>query len=246
VFETIAEGVHRIEDAHVNWYLIEDGDGLTVVDTGLPRSWGSLQAALHRLGRTAGEIDAVVLTHGHFDHVGFADRARRELGVGVWAPHVEQPLVAHPWNYDHEKPRLEYALRHPGFDLIFLQMGLMGALWVKGVDDVIAYEPGQTLDVPGHPQAIDTAGHTYGHCSLLLADRGVLLAGDAVVTFDPYIATAGPQIVSRAATADSARALRSLEAIAATGAEIVGTGHGPTWRQGAGALAERAHAAGVS
>jgi glyoxylase-like metal-dependent hydrolase (beta-lactamase superfamily II) len=125
-------------------------------------------------------------------------------------------------------------------------MGLMGALWVKGVDDVIAYEPGQTLDVPGHPQAIDTAGHTYGHCSLLLADRGVLLAGDAVVTFDPYIATAGPQIVSRAATADSARALRSLEAIAATGAEIVGTGHGPTWRQGAGALAERAHAAGVS
>jgi glyoxylase-like metal-dependent hydrolase (beta-lactamase superfamily II) len=82
VFETIAQGVHRIEDAHVNWYLVEDGDALTVVDTGLPRSWGSLQAALHRLGRTAGEIDAVVLTHGHFDHVGFADRARRELGVG--------------------------------------------------------------------------------------------------------------------------------------------------------------------
>ena len=246
MFETIAQGVHRIEDAHVNWYLVEDGDGLTVVDSGLPRSWGSLQSALARLGRTLGHIDAVVLTHGHFDHVGFADRVRRELGVRIWAPEGERHVVAHPWDYDHEKPRIEYLLRHPRFDLIFLQMGLMGALWVKGVEGIVAYAPGQTLDVPGRPQAIDTAGHTYGHCSLLLADRGVLLAGDAVVTFDPYIAQTGPQTVSRAATADSVRALASLDAIAATGAQIVATGHGPVWREGAAAIAEQARAASVT
>jgi glyoxylase-like metal-dependent hydrolase (beta-lactamase superfamily II) len=244
--ETIAPGVHRIEDAHVNWYLVEDGDALTVVDTGLPRSWGSLESALRQLGRPLGAIEAVVLTHGHFDHVGFAERARRELGVRVWAPRIDQPVVAHPWTYDHERPRSEYALRHPGFNLIFLRMGLMGALWVKGVDDIAPYDPGQTLDVPGRPQAIDTAGHTHGHCSLLLTERGVLLAGDAVVTFNPYTATAGPQIVSRAATADSARALRALDAVAATDAQVVGTGHGPTWRTGAAALAERARAAGVT
>ncbi len=74
----------------------------------------------------------------------------------------------------------------------------------------------------------------------------MLLAGDAVVTFDRYTAGDGPQLVSRAATADSAQAERSLDAIAATGAAIVGTGHGPAWRQGAAALAQAARAAPVT
>jgi glyoxylase-like metal-dependent hydrolase (beta-lactamase superfamily II) len=110
MLETIAEGVHRIEDAHVNWYLVQDGRSLTVVDTGLPRSWSSLQDALRRLGHGLGDIEAVVLTHGHFDHMGFALRARKDLGVPVWAPEDDRHVVAHPWDYDHEKPRLEYML----------------------------------------------------------------------------------------------------------------------------------------
>jgi hypothetical protein len=47
----VAEGVHRVDDASVNWYASEDGEELTVVDAGLP--------------------------HAHFDHVRFADRLRR-------------------------------------------------------------------------------------------------------------------------------------------------------------------------
>lgn len=38
---SVAEGVHRVEDACTNWYVVEDGDGLTVVDTDHPRSWAS-------------------------------------------------------------------------------------------------------------------------------------------------------------------------------------------------------------
>lgn len=56
-----------------------------MVDTGLPRSWASLQSALCELGRSAADIQALVLTHGHFDHMGFARRAQQELGVPVWA-----------------------------------------------------------------------------------------------------------------------------------------------------------------
>ncbi|MFL5899159.1 MAG: MBL fold metallo-hydrolase [Solirubrobacterales bacterium] len=76
-----APDVHRIEDAGVNWYLVEAAEGLTIVDAGVPRSWDSLHRVLREIGRDAAEIRALVLTHAHFDHIGFAERARRELAA---------------------------------------------------------------------------------------------------------------------------------------------------------------------
>jgi glyoxylase-like metal-dependent hydrolase (beta-lactamase superfamily II) len=241
-----AERVHRVEDAYVNWYVVEDGDVVTVVDTGHPRSWGSLHEVLRRLGRSVSAIEAVVLTHAHFDHMGFAERARSELRVPVLAHEREVSVTRHPWRYDHERSRIPYMIRHPGFDRAFAAMAGMGALFVKGLESVQTYADGAELDVPGRPRVVFTPGHTYGHCALHLPDRGVLLAGDAVVTYNPYTASAGPQIVSGAATADSARALESLDALAATGADTVLTGHGGPWTQGVAAVVERARAAGPS
>jgi glyoxylase-like metal-dependent hydrolase (beta-lactamase superfamily II) len=65
------------------------------------------------------------------------------------------------------------------------------------------------------------------------------------VTLDPYTGLVGPQIVAGAATADSATALRSLDALAATGARIVLPGHGEPTRMGIRAAAEAARAAGA-
>jgi len=242
-----AERIHRIEDAHTNWYLVEDGagGGLTVVDTGLPRSWDSLQSALVALGRSAADVEAVVLTHGHFDHMGFARRAQEELGVPVWAHAGELSVVSHPWRYDHERSRIPY-LRHPQFVKIFTEMTAMGALWVKGSDSVRAYGPHDRLDVPGRPQVISTPGHTHGHCSLLFADRGAVIAGDAFVMLDPYTGRDGPCVVAGAATADSAAALSSLGALAGLDATTALTGHGPPWKGSLGEAVERARAAGAA
>ena len=241
----VADKIHQVTDAFTNWFIVEDG-GLTVVDTGFPRSWNSLQDALVELKRRPGEIEAVVLTHGHFDHMGFARRAQAELGVPVWAHEKEVPVVEHPWNYDHEQPRLKYALRYPRFLGIFTAMGPQGALFVKGTDKVETYGSQGELDVPGRPKIVFTPGHTHGHCSLHFPDRGALIAGDAVVTLDPYTGHRGPQIVSGAATADSKQALDSLSAVAATDAPTVLTGHGNPWRAGAASAADRAREAGPS
>jgi glyoxylase-like metal-dependent hydrolase (beta-lactamase superfamily II) len=239
----IAEGIHRIEDARTNWYLVEEGSRLTVVDTGLPRSWGSLERALRELGRSLGDIDAVVLTHGHFDHMGFARRAQRQLGVALLAHPREQPTVEHPWRYDHERSRVAY-LRNPEFLRTFSEMSAMGALWVKGTDAAHFSGDSDQLDVPGRPRVVFTPGHTYGHCSLLFSDRGTVVVGDAFVMLDPYTGRTGPCLVAGAATADSALAMSSLDALAALGATTALTGHGPPWNGSMDEAVQRAKAAG--
>ena len=243
-----AERIHRVEDAYVNFFLVEDGPrgGVTVVDTGHPRSWRAFRSALDEIGRRPSDVEAVVLTHGHFDHVGFAARAQRELGVEVWAHEEEVPVVRSPWDYDHERPRAPYFLRYPKFDWIFTRMGMAGALWVKGVERVRTFGSGGVLDVPGRPQVVFTPGHTHGHCALHFPDRGAVIAGDALVMLNPYTGGRGPQIVAGAATADSARALSSLDALAATEAQRVLTGHGEVWTGGARSAVEQARSRGAS
>jgi glyoxylase-like metal-dependent hydrolase (beta-lactamase superfamily II) len=73
-----------------------------------------------------------------------------------------------------------------------------------------------------------------------------LIAGDAVVMLNPYTGSRGPQLVARAATADSSAALASLDRIADTAATTVLTGHGEVWRAGAAQIADAARARGLS
>jgi glyoxylase-like metal-dependent hydrolase (beta-lactamase superfamily II) len=242
----VAPGVHRVEDAYTNWYLIEDDNGrnLTVVDAGVPTSWHSLQTALERLDRSPSDVAAVVLTHAHFDHVGFAEKARSELGVPVMVHDDDVPLTRNPMGYAHERGRAWYLTNRDALP-IMASMLRNRAFWPPPIADVQRLTTG-SLDVPGAPRVVFSPGHTYGHCALHLPDRDTLIAGDAIVTLDPYTGRRGPQIVARAATAYSDRALASLDALEATGASTVLTGHGEPWRDGIAEACRRARTAGVS
>src|SRR4051812_26293627 len=104
----VADGVHLVTHAYVNFFLLEEDGRVTLVDAGLPTSWPVFEQALERIGRTPDDVEAVVLTHGHFDHVGIAERAREQLGVPVHVHENDVPLTRHAWRYDHEKPRAPY------------------------------------------------------------------------------------------------------------------------------------------
>jgi glyoxylase-like metal-dependent hydrolase (beta-lactamase superfamily II) len=239
----VVDGVHRIEHAFTNFYVLEDAGRLTVVDAGVPTSWEVLREALSRLNRSLDAVEAVVLTHAHFDHVGFAERARRELGVPVYVHENDVPLTMHPWRYDHERPRSYYLATQLRAFPIVAALVRNRAWLAPPVKEVVRYEGG-TLPVPGSPRVVFSPGHTLGHCALHLPDRDALVAGDAIVTLDPYTARKGPCIVAGAATADSERNLRSLDALEATGARTVLVGHGDPWRDGVASAVARARATG--
>ena len=138
----VVEGVHRIEDAYTNWYLIEDDGRLTIVDTGMPTSWSSLLSALRSLGRGTSDVEAVVLTHGHFDHLGFAERARRELVVPVWIHENDVPLTRHPLQYGHARPRSHYLVTQPRALPIVVALTRNRAWWPWPVREVQRYQEG--------------------------------------------------------------------------------------------------------
>ena len=243
--ENVAEGIHRIEDAYTNWYIVEDAGALTIVDAGVPTSWSSLQDALKRLGRRSSDVQALVLTHAHFDHIGFAERARTELGIPVYVHENDVPLTRHPLQYSHERPRSIYFMTQVRALPMVASLVRNRAFWPPPIADVRRFSNG-SLDVPGSPRVLFTPGHTLGHCALHFPDRDVVIAGDAFVTLDPYTAQKGPKLVARAATADTVRNLRSLDVIADTGATTVLTGHGEPWSGGAVEGVRLAREAGTS
>lgn len=243
LYRDVADGVHRIGEHFVNWYLIEENGHLTVVDAGLPASWHSLLEALNGIGRTQGGIEALVLTHAHFDHIGFAERARAELGILVWVHENDASLTKRPWLYMTERSPLAY-LGRKNLPIVS-SLVRAGAPRVGPIREVRRFGDEGTLDVPGSPHVLFTPGHTLGHCSLHLPERDVIITGDALVTHDPYTDTRGPRIVARGATADSERALASLERLASTGAGTLLPGHGEPWTGGAERAVQEARRVGV-
>jgi len=191
------------------------------------------------------DVEAVVLTHAHFDHIGFAERARRELGVPVHVHENDVLLTRKPRQYGRERTPLYYVATKPKAAPIVASFLKTRAFWPRPIERVKRFSNG-SLDVPGSPRVLFTPGHTLGHVSLHFPDRDALIAGDAVVTLNPYTGETGPQIVARAANADSERALASLDTVADSRVKHVLTGHGPVWHDGAEAIAERARSAGVS
>lgn len=87
----VASGVWQARAQHVCWVLIVDGHGVTLVDTGYPGDKERVIASLATIGRTPADIDAVVLTHAHPDHLGSAENFRSQVGRPVWVQEQEKP-----------------------------------------------------------------------------------------------------------------------------------------------------------
>jgi glyoxylase-like metal-dependent hydrolase (beta-lactamase superfamily II) len=136
-----------------------------------------------------------VLTHAHFDHIGFAELARAKLGITVWVHENDAPLTKRPWLYMSERSPLSY-LGPKTLPIVFSFIRA-GAPRVGPIREVRRFGDEGTLDVPSFPLVVFTPGHTLGHVALHLPDRDVVITGDALVTHDPYTDNRDPRIVAR-------------------------------------------------
>jgi glyoxylase-like metal-dependent hydrolase (beta-lactamase superfamily II) len=234
----VAEGVYRLGTKWLNFYLVEDDGEFTLIDAGYPGYWHDLAEAIDALGTSLGAIRAVILTHHHVDHVGTAQRLRSTVGARVfvgegdlWIVGGKYPSHANPGFYR------QASWRPSGIRFIAHSAAAGGGKY-RPVEGVEVLKEDQTLDLPGRPLAIATPGHTGGHHSLALKERGVLFSGDAMASFDYVSGRRG--IGLHRLNDDREMALTSLTRLDAIDAQVVLFGHGDPWTDGLGRALEMA------
>lgn len=235
----VAPGVHRLGSSLVNFYLVEEDGRYTLVDAGLPGHFDQLPALMQALGADLHDIEAVILTHGHSDHIGIAERVRTEAQAKVHI-HGADAQLARTAASSSGAGSVIADMWRPSAIRFVAHLMRNGGMKVERIEDLTTFAEGATLDVPGRPTVIGTPGHSHGHCSFLLADRGVLFAGDALCTNNWLKGSTGPQLMPNAFNVSPEQALASLDRLEALEADIVLVGHGEPWTGGVAAAVAQA------
>jgi glyoxylase-like metal-dependent hydrolase (beta-lactamase superfamily II) len=217
--------VFAVEGDAVNWTILRDGDALTLVDAGYPGYTRDVLASLDEVGR-ARDLEAVLVTHAHVDHIGGLPGLLRRYDVPVLTSPAEVPNARRDVLEQAGPLDLLRIPKRPRSVRWLAHVLRNGAANDRPVPSARAYD--LPIDVPGRPHPVPTPGHTSGHVAYLV--DGVLLTGDALVTGHPLSPYVGPQRIAEFFHHDRAQAEASLDVIAAVDAHAIVPGHGPVHR----------------
>ena len=203
-----------------------------LVDAGLAGSANRIARAAEARFGPGSRPSAIILTHGHFDHVGALETLARSWDVPIYAHRMELPYLTGRSSYPPPDPTVGGGL-----------LSTLSWAYPKGPIDLGGRvkplpEDGSVPGLPGW-RWVFTPGHTPGHVGLFRDSDRTLIAGDAFVTTRQESALAvlaqrrelhGPPMYF---TPDWAAAARSVAILADLDPEVAATGHGEPLRGGA-------------
>ena len=224
----LAPGAHALggsKGGHVRAFLLEANGELTLVDTLFENDARGVLEAIRKLGRSPSDLKRIVLTHGHRSHLGGLAALKRETGATVLAHEWEADIIAgerraQPVGLKPTRPFRTYPFQVG----IFLgRPKHVPCPLDESVSDGDSIGPLQVLHIPGH---------SPGHLGFHWAEKGLVIAGDAIATWPRFEAGWPAFNLNLEQHRESVRRLASLDA------SIVGVGHGDPVTQ---AAADRVH-----
>lgn len=226
--EQVVPGLYRLRVAFVNLYFAGtpgEGNPWVLVDAGLGYAAGEIAGEAGKLFGKGKPPEAIVLTHGHFDHVGALKSLAEKWDVPVYAHVLELPYLTGKSAYPPPDPTVGGGM-----------MAGLSFLYPRGPVDLGRRMRALPADhsVPGMPgwRWIHTPGHSPGHVAFFRDEDRTLIAGDAFVTTRQESAGAvlqqrlemhGPPAYF---TPDWPAARASVETLNQLGPAAAATGHG--------------------
>jgi len=194
-----------------NVYLLVDGDDLTLVDTCFFGRADRILAQVKDLGYSPSDINRIIITHHHADHVGSLADLKRA---------TQAEVIAHP----ADAPYIDGALPRPGpTRLQWLGKFLARFCWLWATEPVkvdTLVNDGDDLPILGGIQILHTTGRTPGSICLYLPEKNLLIAGDLLAN------RFGLKLPSREFTVDTVQELNSINRVASLEFDIICFGHG--------------------